>query len=85
MFEGAISIFVITIIIGIFNENKKDWEKYKKESVKVSERFIINKINERLEARKNGDFRLADKIRDELLNEGVLIEDKKDKTEWKYK
>ncbi len=72
-------------LIGIFNENKKDWEKYKKKSVKVSERFIINKINERLQARKNGDFRLADKIRDELLNEGVLIEDKKDKTEWKYK
>ena len=72
-------------LIGIFSENKENWEKYKKKSVKVSENFIMKKINERLLARKNGDFKLADKIRDELLKEGVLIEDKKDKTEWKYK
>jgi len=72
-------------LIGIFSENKKNWEEYKKKSVKVSEKFIISKINERLEARKNGDFNLADKIRNELFEEGVLIEDKKDKTEWKYK
>ena len=72
-------------LIGIFSDDKENWEKYKKKSVKVSEKFIVKKINERLQARKNGDFKLADKIRDELLNEGVLIEDKKDKTEWKYK
>ena len=72
-------------LIGIFNEDKKNWDKYKKKSVKISEKFIISKINERLEARKNGDFKLADKIREELFKEGVLIEDKKDKTEWKYK
>ena len=28
---------------------------------------------------------LADKIRDELLNNGVLIEDNQDSTNWKYK
>ena len=72
-------------LIGIFNEDKNNWEKYKRKSIKVSETFIIKKINERLQARKNGDFKLADKIRDELLKEGVLIEDKKDNTEWKYK
>ena len=72
-------------LIGLFNENKKSWENYKKKSVKISEKIIINKINERLEARKKGDFKLADKIRIELLNEGVLIEDKKDETSWKYK
>ena len=72
-------------LIGIFSENKQNWEKYKKKSVKVSEDFIINKINERLRARKSGDYKLADKIRDDLLKEGVLIEDKKDKTDWKYK
>ena len=43
------------------------------------------KINERLVAREKGDFELADKIRNELDQEGVLIEDKKNKTEWKYK
>ncbi len=72
-------------IIGIFNEKKSVWEDNKKKSVKISERSIIDKINERLKARKDGNFELADKIRNDLLNEGVLIEDKKDITEWKYK
>ena len=72
-------------LIGIFNEDKNSWEKYKKKSVKISEKFIISQINERLKARKNGDFKLADKIRDDLFKEGILIEDKKDKTNWKYK
>ena len=30
--------------IGIFNEDKKDWEQYKKKSVKVSETFITKKL-----------------------------------------
>tara|TARA_B100000700_G_scaffold246195_1_gene275009 strand:- start:1758 stop:3113 length:1356 start_codon:yes stop_codon:yes gene_type:complete len=72
-------------LIGIFNQTQEEWEKSKKKSVKVSEEFILNKINERLKARNSGDFKLADKIRDDLLKEGILIEDNKDKTEWKYK
>tara|TARA_B100001250_G_C19796246_1_gene788846 strand:+ start:320 stop:1675 length:1356 start_codon:yes stop_codon:yes gene_type:complete len=72
-------------LIGIFGESRENWEKFKKKSIKVSENFINDKINERLEARKKGDFKLADKIRDELFSQGVLIEDKKGKTEWKYK
>ena len=34
---------------------------------------------------KNEDYTLADKIRDELFKEGILIEDQKGKTTWKYK
>ena len=34
---------------------------------------------------KNKDYKSADKIRDELLDKGVLIEDKDDKTLWKFK
>ena len=72
-------------LIGIFNENEIKWNKYKKKSVKLTEKSIMVKINERLIAREKGDFELADKIRNELDQEGVLIEDKKNKTEWKYK
>ena len=32
-----------------------------------------------------GDYKLADKIRVELANKGVIIEDKKEKTIWKFK
>ncbi len=72
-------------LIGIFNENEKEWNKYKKKSVKISEKSIMIKIKERIAARKKGDFALADKIRNQLEQEGVLIEDKKEKTGWKYK
>ena len=45
----------------------------------------MNEINERLSAKKKGDFKLADEIRNELLDKGIIIEDQKDKTTWKYK
>ena len=38
-----------------------------------------------MDARKSGDYKLADKIRNELLKNGIVIEDKQNKTEWKYK
>ena len=34
---------------------------------------------------KKGDYKLADVIRKELEDNGVLIEDNKDQTIWKYK
>ena len=43
------------------------------------------KIKERLEAKQKGDYKLADKIRVDLANKGVIIEDKKEKTTWKFK
>ena len=42
-------------------------------------------IDERFIAKKNKNFDLADKIREELLNKGIVIEDLKDKTVWKFK
>ena len=46
---------------------------------------MVIKIKERNLARKNKDFKEADKIRNELLDKGVLIEDKDDTTLWKFK
>ncbi len=43
------------------------------------------KLAERNNARKNKDYKAADEIRNELLDKGVLIEDKDDKTLWKFK
>ena len=44
-----------------------------------------SKINDREHARNKGDYKLADSIRKELENGGVIIEDKDNKTTWKYK
>ena len=51
----------------------------------ISDEEIAQKISERNKARKNKDYKAADKIRNELLDKGVLIEDKDDKTLWKFK
>ena len=51
----------------------------------VDENFINQKIKDRNVARKKGNYKLADILRKELENNGVIIEDKQDKTEWKYK
>ena len=39
----------------------------------------------RNKARDKKDYELADKIRNELLDKGILIEDKDGKTTWKIK
>jgi len=72
-------------LIGLFNVNKIEWENLKKIKFDISEDFIIKKINERKEAKENRDYVLADKIRKELLSKGIIIEDQKNKTNWKFK
>ena len=43
------------------------------------------KIEKRNNAREKKDYKEADNIRNELLDKGVLIEDKDGKTIWKFK
>ena len=42
--------------------------------------MILNKIEERMEAKKNKEYDVADKIRDELLEKGIRLIDTKEKT-----
>ena len=72
-------------LLGLFNFNKKQWEEFKKSNLDISEEFILKKISERDLAKKNKNFDLADKIREELLNKGIIIEDLKGNTVWKFK
>jgi len=71
--------------IGLLDETNEDWIKFKKSKVSISENEILIKINQRNKARANKNYEEADKIRDELLDKGVLIEDKDGKTVWKFK
>ena len=72
-------------LIGLLEEDKRSWENFKKSKAKVDENFINAKIKDRNNARNKGDYKLADIIRKELENNGVIIEDKKKQTFWKYK
>jgi len=66
-------------------EDKKSWENFKKSKAEVDENFINQKIKDRNQARKKGDYKLADILRKELEDKGVIIEDKENKTAWRYK
>ena len=59
--------------------------KYKQDKATISESEINNKIDLRNKARTDKNYKEADRIRDELLDKGVLIEDKDGKTLWKFK
>jgi len=72
-------------LIGLFDLTKNEWEEFKKVDKDISEEIIEKKIKERLAAKQKGDYKLADKIRAELASKGVIIEDKKEQTTWKFK
>ncbi|MDC0544869.1 cysteine--tRNA ligase [Pelagibacteraceae bacterium] len=72
-------------LLGLFDIDKKHWDEFKRSNTDVTETFILQKINERTAAKKRRDFKSADEIRNELLGKGVIIEDQKEKTIWKYK
>ena len=71
--------------IGLMNETSEQWNEFKKKRVSITETEIENILNLRDKARENKNYKEADRIRDELLDKGVLIEDKDGKTLWKFK
>ena len=71
-------------ILGLFNEDKKSYEKSKKLG-KLDEKEIEKLILKRNQARDQKDFKTSDQIREHLDKNGVLIKDSKGKTTWQYK
>ena len=71
--------------IGLLCESKVQWDSLKKVNIELSENEILLKIEERNKARSNKNYELADKIRNELFDKGILIEDTDGKTSWKIK
>ena len=55
-----------------------DWKEIDKDLVD----YINSKIEERAEAKKNKDYKLADSIRDELTEKGIKLIDTKDGTKY---
>jgi cysteinyl-tRNA synthetase len=84
--ENDKKIFVSACnFIGLLNESKEQWLEFKKKKSLISEQDILKKIDLRNKARNSKDYKKADKIRNELLDKGILIEDKDGKTVWKFK
>ena len=71
--------------VGLMNETGEQWNEFKKKRVSITESEIENMLSLRDKARESKNYKEADRIRDELLDKGVLIEDKDGKTLWKFK
>ena len=70
--------------IGLFDQSEEQFNILRKKT-NLDESEIENLIKLRNLARKDKDFKKADKIRLDLEKNGILIEDLNDKTHWKYK
>jgi len=71
--------------VGLLKVNRNKWEAFKKNKTDISEEEILAKIESRNKARDNKNYKEADKIRNELLDKGISIEDEDGKTTWKFK
>lgn len=60
-------------VLGLLTKEKED---------EILEDEILELIEKRQEARKNKDFALADKIRDDLLDKGIVLKDTREGVKW---
>ena len=72
-------------LLGILQQDPAEWLGYYASGESVDENLIQKLIDRRNSARSNKDFNLADKIRSELNDMDIEIEDTPDGTIWKTK
>ena len=72
-------------LLGLLNNDANEWKNWLKLDSNVDEAKINQLLDSRNIARKKGDYSSADKIRDELDQMGVMLEDKDGVTSWKLK
>lgn len=70
-------------LLGLLWQNPENWFKSGIANGGLDAASIEAKIAERIAAKKNKDYALADKIRNELKEQGVILEDTPSGTTWK--
>jgi len=77
-------LFIVKDFEQVLSLNLLEFEDEKNVDVHNDEVIIIEKmIQKRQEAKKNKDFQLADSIRTELLEKGIVLEDTRQGVNWK--
>ena len=71
--------------IGLLIESKEDWEYYRFKSAKIEAKDINERVKLMDKARENKDYLESDKIRKELQDIGIVLENKDGRTIWKLK
>jgi cysteinyl-tRNA synthetase len=74
-------------VLNIFQRTPEEWYKalMKVKHIDLTGSDIAARIEERMRARERKDWADADRIRKELEDKGIILEDKKDGTGWKVK
>ena len=84
--HDSLNQFLISAqFLGLMNDEPSQWLSWGKENIIVDQNKIESLITQRNTARANKDFAEADRIRDELENLGIVLEDKGTETTWKTK
>ena len=76
------NLIAVGKILGVMQEDPNIWLGYN-QTANPEKEGIERLINQRNEARRNKDFKLADQIRDKLKSKGIEIEDTKKGTIWR--
>jgi cysteinyl-tRNA synthetase len=74
-------------ILHLFERTPSEWyaSLMKVKAIGLSEAEIHQKIQERRDARLRKDYQKADTIRRELEEKGIILEDKRERTDWKVR
>jgi cysteinyl-tRNA synthetase len=74
-------------VLNIFTRTPEEWYKalMAVKNIGLTEADILSRIAERKQARERKDWGEADRIRHELEEKGILLEDRQDGTGWKVK
>ncbi len=84
--QDSLNRFLISSqFLGLMNDDPSQWLSWGKDDTSVDQSKIESLIAQRNTARANKDFAEADRIRDELENLGIALEDKGAETTWKTK
>ena len=76
------NLIAVGKILGVMQEDPNIWLGYN-QTANPEKEETERLINQRNEARRNKDFKLADQIRDKLKSKGIEIEDTKNGTIWR--
>jgi cysteinyl-tRNA synthetase len=76
--EDPATLKASAALLGLLGSSADDWFQAGGDA-----EYIEARIAERAEAKKNRDFATADRIRKELLDKGIVLEDKAGSTTWR--
>lgn len=75
-------LIALANVLGLLYQDPEQWFKGEYSSDGLSNDAIDALILERAQAKKNRDYARADEIRDQLTNNGIVLEDSADGTRW---